>query len=94
MLKKIIISAALLTSFSAALIANPAKADSVFEGEKIAQDLLASGKVYNKFLDMVKIQEGDVKYIEDWKNLKRSKYRYEVNAENSGYIYRMNAYDF
>lgn len=70
------------------------KADSVYEGEKIAQDLLASGKVYNKFLDMVKIQEGDVKYIEDWKNLKRSKYRYEVNAENSGYIYRMNAYDF
>ncbi|MFK5242935.1 peptidoglycan endopeptidase, partial [Lactococcus lactis] len=39
MLKKIIISAALLTSFSAALIANPAKADSVFDDNKAQSSL-------------------------------------------------------
>lgn len=40
MLKKIIISAALMVSFSAAMIANPAKADSVFEDNDAQSSLI------------------------------------------------------
>ena len=52
MLKKIIISAALLTSFSAALIANPAKADSVFDDNK-AQSSLTDLSAATNSLDVL-----------------------------------------
>lgn len=52
MLKKIIISATLLTSFSAALIANPAKADSVFDDNK-AQSSLTDLSAATNSLDVL-----------------------------------------
>ncbi len=70
------------------------KANSIDEGEKIADELLASGKVYDKFLEMVKEHEGSVEYVEDYKNLKRAKYSRIISADKSGFISKLDAYGF
>lgn len=70
------------------------KANSIDEGEKIADELLAGGKVYDKFLEMVREHNGSVEYIEDYNNLKRAKYSKKITAEKSGYINKLDAYGF
>ena len=54
------------------------KANSIDEGEKIADDLLKSGKVYDKFLEMVTEHGGNIEYINDFENLKRARYPLKV----------------
>lgn len=70
------------------------KSNSIDEGEKIADDLLKSGKVYDKFLSMVKEHEGSIEYIEDYKNLKRAKFSRIITAEKTGFINKLDAYGF
>ena len=70
------------------------KAASLEEGEKIAGQKLMDKSAYNKFLEIVKIQNGDVKYIKDWANLKRAKFKEDILAEEDGFISEMVAMDF
>ena len=70
------------------------KAASLEEGEKIAGQKLMDKSAYNKFLEIVKIQNGDVKYIKDWANLKRAKFKKDILAEEDGFISEMIAMDF
>jgi len=70
------------------------KAGSLEEGEKIAGQKLMDKSAYNKFLEIVKIQNGDVKYIKDWANLKRAKFKKDILAEEDGFISEMIAMDF
>lgn len=70
------------------------KAGSIEEGEKIAFQKLSDKSAYKKFLEMVKIQNGDVKYVEDWSNLKRARFMKEVRAGEDGFISGLKADDF
>lgn len=70
------------------------KAGSIDEGEKIAGELLKSGKVYEKFLEMVNEHDGSVEYVEDYQNLKRAKYSRKINADKTGFINKLEAYGF
>ncbi|MBC8490200.1 MAG: thymidine phosphorylase, partial [Bacteroidetes bacterium] len=71
------------------------KAKSIEEGERIAEENLSKGNnVYEKFLEMVKTQGGNVSYVKDWKNLKRAKYKKEIFAESNGFVHEMNALQF
>ena len=81
-------------TLAGAMIYIGGKAKSIIEGEKIAQEMLATGKAYKKFLEMVKIQGGDVAYIEDWKNRKRAQIRFEKISDRDGYVNKMDAYKF
>ncbi len=67
------------------------KAKTIEEGEAIAEEIISSGKAFEKFKEMVKRQGGDIAYVNDWKNLKRAKFREDVKAKASGYISRMDA---
>ncbi len=67
------------------------KAKTIEEGEAIAEEIISSGKAFEKFKEMVKRQGGDIAYVNDWKNLKRAKFREDVKAKTSGYISRMDA---
>lgn len=70
------------------------KASSIDEGEKIADDLLKSGKVFDKFLEMVTEHGGSVDYINDFENLKRAKYSLKVKANETGFVNNLDAYGF
>lgn len=71
------------------------RAKSIEGGEKIAEENLRNGNmVYEKFIEMVKAQGGDVSYVKDWKNLKRAKFRREIIANNDGFVHEVNALQF
>ncbi len=70
------------------------KAASLEEGEKISQEKIEDGSALNKFYEMVSVQEGDVEYVKDWKNLKRSAFSKIMRAQKNGFISEMKAVDF
>jgi len=70
------------------------KASSLEEGERISQEKIADGSALNKFYEMVSVQEGDLEYVKDWKNLKRPAYSKIVRAQLDGFINEMKAVDF
>lgn len=67
------------------------KAKTIEEGEMKAEEIISNGSAYNKFMEMVKRQSGDIEYIKDWKNLKRAKFKEDVKVKSSGYISGMDA---
>lgn len=79
---------------SGAMIYLGGKANSLEEGEKIAGQKIMDKSAYKKFLEIVKIQNGDVEYVKDWANLKRAKLKKNILAEKDGFISEMIAMDF
>lgn len=59
--------------------------------KKMLEENLNNGKAYEKFLELVKNQGGDITYIEDIDNLEETKYIEPVYSEKTGYIYNINA---
>lgn len=70
------------------------KANSIEDGEKIAGQKLMDKSAYKKFLEMVEIQNGDVDYVKDWANYKRTKFKKEIISEEDGFVSEMTAMDF
>ena len=50
-----------------------------------------NGKAYNKFLQMVKNQNGDISYIEDTEKFEKTKYIEEIKSSENGYISEIKA---
>ena len=61
------------------------------EAITIANEMINSGKAYQKFLEMVKAQGGDISYIEDSSLFLKDVCSYEVKADKDGYIYELDA---
>ena len=59
--------------------------------KRMLEENLNNGKAYEKFLELVKNQGGDITYIEDIDNLEETKYIEPVYSEKTGYIYNINA---
>ena len=52
---------------------------------------IKNGKAFNKFVEMVKNQEGDISYLEDTNKFPKAKYIKEIVAGKDGYIQEINA---
>ena len=52
---------------------------------------IASKKGYDKFIEMVKLQGGDISYIEEPTKFEKAKYVIPVLCENSGFVEEINA---
>ena len=52
---------------------------------------IENGKGYNKFVEMVKNQNGDISYLENINKFPKAKYIEAIKANRSGYIQEMNA---
>jgi pyrimidine-nucleoside phosphorylase len=63
------------------------------EGEKILRSFRDSGSAYEKFLAMVKEQNGDVTVIEHPEKFPPSKYNLAIASNQNGYIHSINAYE-
>ena len=61
------------------------------EAYALAKDSLESGKAYEKFLEWIEAQGGDVSCIKDTSKLPSCKYTAEVKVERDGYIASMDA---
>jgi pyrimidine-nucleoside phosphorylase len=64
--------------------------DSVEQGRVIASEILRSGKALEKFRQMVALQGGDARVIDNPDLLPQSKYKLDVASKTGGYITSIN----
>lgn len=65
--------------------------DNIEENRKRILEKITNGDAYNKFVQLVKNQGGDISYLEDTDKFKKSEYILEVKANEEGYISSLNA---
>jgi pyrimidine-nucleoside phosphorylase len=68
------------------------KATSTDEGIEQAQDILASGKAWTKFMDLVRAQGGNLRQIENPDLLPRARFVRANPAPKSGYLAELDAH--
>ena len=69
------------------------KGEDLEENKKKMMEKIISGEAYNKFLQMVGNQGGDVSYIENTEKFEKAKYIIPIKAKKAGTIMEMNAED-
>jgi pyrimidine-nucleoside phosphorylase len=62
------------------------KAQSLTEGMERCREVVNNGKAYEKFIQLVKRQGGDVSFIEHLEKYPRSKYSGEIKSSQSGFV--------
>jgi pyrimidine-nucleoside phosphorylase len=61
-------------------------ADTVADGKKQSEKLIASGKALDRFLQMVELQGGDARAIDDPKRLPQAQHTMTVSSPKNGYL--------
>ncbi len=62
------------------------------EAEKKVLDVIKSGKAYDKLIELVKYQDGNINYIKDINNFKKAKNIIEVKSIKEGYVSNLDAF--
>lgn len=83
----------LSVTLSGAMIYLGGKASSAKEGIDISRELILNGKAFDKFLEIVKLQSGNVELIKHPEKYSKSKIHEFVAARNSGYLQTVNNYE-
>ncbi|HPN39037.1 MAG TPA: thymidine phosphorylase, partial [Melioribacteraceae bacterium] len=69
------------------------KAGSVKEGIEKAKALISNGKAYEKFVEIVKLQGGDISFIEKPEKYPKAKYSAIVKFNSYGYVKGIDTYN-
>lgn len=69
------------------------KVKSIKEGKEMLIDVIESKKAYNKLIELVQMQGGDIEVIKDTNKLPTAKYIKEVKSIKEGYVKEINAED-
>jgi pyrimidine-nucleoside phosphorylase len=65
--------------------------ENIEENKEKILEKIKTGEAYNKFIELVRKQGGDISYIEDTNKFEKSKYILEVKANKTGYVSNINA---
>ena len=52
---------------------------------------IKNGKAYNKFLELVQNQGGNIEFIKNTEKFEKAKYILPVTSKEEGYVYKLNA---
>lgn len=78
---------------SGAMIYLGKKAGSIEEGVEISKEMISSGKAFDKFLEIVKMQSGDTSILKDLSKYPKSKYSEIIVADKTTYFESVNNYE-
>ena len=67
------------------------KGDDLEKNKSLIQENIVNGKAFEKLVQMVKNQGGDVSYLNDLEKIEKPKYIISVKAEKSGVVKEVNA---
>ncbi len=81
----------IITTLGANMLVLANKASSLQEGKNMILQNIENGKAYQKFLELVKNQGGDISYIEDTDKFEKAKYILPINADRTGKIVGLDA---
>lgn len=76
-----------------AMIYLAGKADSLQAGTKIAESHVSNESAFEKFLEIVKAQGGDIAYIDNPEKYKRSGYHGNITSDKTGYVANIDTYE-
>lgn len=65
------------------------KGDDIEQNKKNMLENIENGKAYNKFIELVENQGGDIEYIENTDKFRCAKHKIQVTSEKEGYVQRM-----
>lgn len=80
-------------NLSGAMLMIGGKAGSIEEGVQISKDMATSGKGFDTFMKMVKLQGGDISVLKNPALYPKSKIHHEVFADKEGYLTAINNYE-
>jgi pyrimidine-nucleoside phosphorylase len=83
----------LCLKLAGAMIHLGGKADSIDEGVVAANELLQNGKAFEKFVEITKLQGGDLRYIYEPDKYPKSRYSEKITSGKEGYIAGINNYE-
>ena len=67
------------------------KGEDIKQNKEKMLENIKNGKAYNKFLELVKNQNGDISYVENTEKFEKAKYITPIIAKENGYIKEINA---
>lgn len=79
-------------NLSGAMIYLGGKAKSINEGIEISKKMITSGKAFDKFVEITKLQNGDVSLLKNPDKYKKSKYSEKIYADKSGSLKAIDNY--
>lgn len=80
-------------NLAGAMVMLGGKANSINEGIEISKEMIANGKAFDKFLEIVKLQDGDIKFIKNPDEYPKSKFNEKIFAEKNGFINSIDNYN-
>ena len=83
---------ALSIKLAGAMIYLGKKSKSIKEGEEIAKDQIENGKAFNKFLEIVELQGGNINYINNPDKYPKSNYSEKVCSAKSEFVKEIDTY--
>ena len=81
----------IITTIGSYIIKLSGKSEDLEENKKMILENIYNGKAYNKFLELVKSQNGNIEYIENTEKFEKAKYIIPVVADKDGYVEELNA---
>jgi pyrimidine-nucleoside phosphorylase len=70
------------------------RTESVEDGRRLAEEMIASGKALESFRECIRLQGGDARVVDDYSVMPAAKYRAEITSSRAGYIVATGCRDF
>lgn len=67
------------------------KGENIEENKQKIEEVIKNGKAYNKFVELIANQGGDISYIENTEKFEKAEYKMPVIAVENGYVNKLNA---
>lgn len=83
----------IITELGANMLILAGKAKNFDEGKAKILENISNGKAYNKFVELIQKQGGDISYIENTEKFEKAKYIIPIKASKSGKIVSLDAYN-
>ena len=81
----------IITELGANMLILANKTDSLENGKQMILENLQNGKAYEKFKDFVRIQGGDISFVEDTNKFEMAKYKLPIIANKDGRVVKLDA---
>lgn len=82
----------IVTELGANMLVLAGKTSTIDDGKAKILENINNGKAYEKLLQLVQNQGGDISYIENTEKFEKAKYIVEIRAKKTGTITRLDAY--
>ena len=69
------------------------KASSIDEGVEVSKEMIKNGKAFDKLLQVVKLQKGEISILKDLSKYPKSKFTEQIIASKSGYLGAVDNYE-